>query len=251
MPHGLALATFDAVLFDVDGTLVDSLGMLLPGLGDAIERYAGVRPEPEEIRQLIGMPIKAQMERYLNHSPTPQELEEMTDFTISRYERYQGEERLFEPACKALTLCKAAGKRTALVTSKNETELRLFLERFPCAHAVDTAVCASDVPHPKPAPDAALLALSRLGVRPGRAVFIGDSIYDLRCARAAGIANVAVGYGSADSATLLAEHPDLFLDTPEALLSWTLDTLTHSNAPQKTNFRRDHPTDVKRDEGAA
>lgn len=252
MPQGFSLAHFDAVLFDVDGTLVDSLGMILPGLGDAIEKYAGSRPSPQEIQALVGLPIRAQLERYLGYAPSDEQLREMTDFTLARYDVYVDRERLFEPAVAMLRLCKSLNLSTALVTSKNSQELTDFLKRFPGADAVDTAVCASDISNPKPAPDSALLAVSKLGVSPSRAVFIGDSIYDMRCAQSAGIARVAVGYGSATSEALLAEQPDLFIETPEALLAWAEDSFLNRNGPQEsTNRQFINSHDDARSAGAA
>ncbi len=237
MPSGLSLADFDAVLFDVDGTLVDSLGMLIPGLSDSIEKYAGQRPTDEEIQSLIGMPLREQAKRYISN-PTEDEIDRFSNYTISRYEAYKDRERIFGPAVEMLRLCKRSGLRTALVTSKNAKELALFINRFPAADAVDETVCASEVHHPKPAPDSAILALKKLGATPDRAVFIGDSVYDLRCAKAAGVATVAVGYGAATPNALLAESPDLFLDRPEDLLAWAEGSFQEDNAPQESTIRQ-------------
>ncbi|HTQ09596.1 MAG TPA: HAD-IA family hydrolase [Fimbriimonadaceae bacterium] len=244
MPDRLSLASFDAVLFDIDGTLVDSLGMIVPGLGDAIERFAGVRPSDGEIQSIVGLPMRTQIERYLDYSPTDDQLDEMIDYTLARFEAYVDREKFFVPAIETLRLCKRAGLGTALVTSKDAKELAGFLKRFPSADSVDVTVCASDVQHPKPAPDSALLAVSRLNAT--RPILIGDSIYDLRCARDAGVATVAVGYGSATSAVLLAENPDLFIETPDHLLEWAQTTFSKPNATQEDSRRpfvdpqRDH-----------
>jgi HAD superfamily hydrolase (TIGR01509 family) len=238
MPQGLSLAQFDAVLFDVDGTLVNSIGMILPGLGDAFEKYSGVRPSDEEIMATIGLPLRVQLGNCLAGQPTDSELGEMIEYTISRYEAYADRETNFEPAIETLRLCKEHGLATALVTSKNDQELALFLNRFAAADAVDATVCASDVVHPKPAPDSALAALSKLGIAPERAVFIGDSIYDMRCAKAAGMARIAVGYGFATPEALLAETPDLYLESPEDLLRWAQTSFSNRNAPKETTHRR-------------
>jgi pyrophosphatase PpaX len=252
MPQGFSLAHFEAVLFDVDGTLVDSLEMIIPGLGDAIEKYAGIRPSDDEIKGLIGLPMRARLEGYLSYSPTEHELSEMIDFTLARFDAYVSREKVFEAAIDTLNLCKSVGVRTALVTSKDSKEMALFMKRFPGADAVDVTVCSSDVKRPKPAPDSSLLALSRLGVSKGSAVLIGDSIYDMRCARSAGIAHVAVGYGSATPEALLAEQPDLYLDTPDALLAWARQSFLNRNGPQEsTNRRFIDPDDLERKTGAA
>lgn len=238
MPQGLSLAQFDAVLFDVDGTLVNSIGMILPGLSDAFEKYTGVRPSDEEIMATIGLPLKVQLGNCFAEPPSDDQLREMIDYTISRYEVYADRENNFEPAIETLRLCKRNGLRTALVTSKNSQELALFIERFSGADAVDATVCASDVVHPKPAADSALAAAAKLGVAPERALFIGDSVYDMRCAKAAGMSRVAVGYGFATPDALKAESPDLYLETPEALLDWARDSFLNHNASQENHHRR-------------
>jgi HAD superfamily hydrolase (TIGR01509 family) len=220
MPQGLSLSNYRAVLFDVDGTLVNSAEMFVQGLGDAFEKYAGIRPPREEILALMGVPLAKQLELYQKEKPSQEQLEEMIGYAIERYAVHEHHETLFDAAVETLRLCDQCGLKTALVTSKNAEELEGFLKRFPGAEFVHTTVCASDVHHPKPAPDSAVLACQKLGVSPSEAVFIGDSVYDMRCARSAGISSVAVTYGAAQRHALEAENPDLLIDTPEQLLEW-------------------------------
>jgi pyrophosphatase PpaX len=233
MPDRLSLSKFDAVLFDVDGTLVDSLDMILRGLGDTVERYLGHRPAPTEIRKLVGMPLRLQFEILLGTEPTPEKLVEMTEFTLERYEAYSEHETLFAQAVETLRLCHKCGLKTALVTSKNATELQNFLPRFPGTPYLNATVCASDVHHPKPDPESAVLACQKLGVDPSKAVMIGDSIYDMRCARGAGVACVAVAYGAAFRETLLEENPDMLVDTPEELFAWAESAFLQTPCPER------------------
>ncbi len=209
-----------ALLFDVDGTLVDTLSALIPGLGDAYEQFIGFRPSEAEIRNLIGMPLRVQMRLFQQPEPSDERVAEMAAFAIQRFEAYKDREREFAPSVEALRLLHRNGYKTALVTSKSDVELASFLTRFAASDAVDTTVCASDVENPKPSPDSAFLACERLGVSPREAVFIGDSIYDMQCARSAGIATIAVSYGSSAEEALLAEHPDHLIRSPEQLLEW-------------------------------
>lgn len=235
MPYGLA--DIKAVLFDVDGTLVDSLPVLIKGLGDTYERFNGSRPGDDQIKSLIGMSLREQFKLHREIPPTEEEMEEMIGFTIDRYEAYSDLGREFVPAIQALERCSEAGIKTALVTSRNTREVGLFLKGFRAAGSVDTVICASDVTNPKPHPECALLACERLGVRPEEAVLVGDSVYDLGAAKAAGIKSIAVTYGSGARHDLEAEMPDLILDTPEELLQWINETIFNQHHATKEEAR--------------
>lgn len=219
MSNGVAGSRFQAVLFDIDGTLVDSMDKLVHGLGDGFQRASGQRPTDEYLRSLMGRSLREQM-MLAAPNASELELEQFEQYTVERYEFHHHLEVPFHAALDTLALVKEVGAKTALVTSKNRMELTGFLNRFSHQQHVDLAVSASDVAYPKPAPDSALLACSRLGVAPENAVFIGDSLWDLQCARAAGIQFVAVSYGAAQRETLLKESPEWLFDTPEALLEW-------------------------------
>ncbi len=234
MPERLSLSNFDAVLFDVDGTLVDSLEMIVRGLGDAIEHYFGHRPSIRQIRDLIGMPLRDQFALYSETQIEEERLSEMSIYTLGRYEVHRQHESLFDPAVAALILCHKQGLKAGLVTSKDSMELATFLEDFHGAQYLDTAVCASDVVFPKPNPESAILACQRLNVDPARAVLIGDSVYDLRCARGAGATCVAVAYGAAHRDTLLAENPDFLVDTPEELYAWAESAFLQTPCPERS-----------------
>lgn len=233
MSGELSLLNFKAVLFDVDGTLVDSLDKIVSGLGDAIERYAGRRPHDAEIRSLVGLPLRIQFARYSDRELSREEIDERIDYAITRYQHHKHLERVFEPAIEALRLCHQAGIKTGLVTSKNAREMQIFNDDFVGKDYVDVAVCASDVSKPKPDPEGALRACELLGVRPEDAVLIGDAVFDMQSARAAGITPVAVAYGSASAKALQEEMPALLLETPEDLLAWVRQSLLQTTCPER------------------
>lgn len=227
------LSDFRAVLFDVDGTLVDSLTMIVVGLADTIERFTGKRPSDDEIRAIIGMPMRRQFRMYFPGEPSLQQIEEANTYALSRFDELAHTQRPFSAAIHALQLCHSAGLKTALVTSKSSEELTSFLHQFSGAPYLHATVCSSDVIHPKPDPESAFLACRRLNVQPDEAVMVGDSVYDLRCGRAAGLFCVAVAYGAASKEVLLAERPDLLLDTPEALLEWVRHAFPQTPCPER------------------
>jgi pyrophosphatase PpaX len=233
MPQGLSLSNYKAALFDVDGTLVDSMEVFVRGLGDTYEHYLGFRPPRRELLALCGIPLKNQLRLFQEVPPTDDRLDEMVDFAVARYGFHMQFEAIFEESVETLKLCRLTGMRTALVTSKNAVELDHFLSRFAAADAVQTSVCASDVHQPKPHPESAILACRRLGVEPSQAVMIGDSKFDIQCARQAGVTPIAVGFGSSDRATLLAESPDAYFETPADLLQWAQSSLLETTCLER------------------
>lgn len=194
--------------------------MLVAGLGDAVEQFTGLRPSADAILATIGTPLTRQAEVFAGKPLPESEIQRFVELALESYEAHSDLEKAFPAALEALKLCFENGLATCLVTSRNSIELHRFLSRFTHTPYVTTSICSSDVLAPKPAPDSAFLACTRLGVRPEEAFFIGDSLFDIRCAKAAGVPSVAVAYGASTAQTLAAEHPDLLFETPEALLAW-------------------------------
>ena len=228
-----------ALLFDVDGTLVNGLKMIVAGLGDAFEKYGDRRPSDEEILSLIGTPLTHQMTLFGCSPQSDEELEEMIDYTIERYEVNSHLEYEFVEAVQSLIMAQENGIQIALVTSRNTKELRNLSERFSAWKYVDLAVCASDVTHPKPHAESAIVAMERLGVKPEESVLVGDSIYDLRCAKSAGIRCGAALYGAGKKEDLLAEAPDLIFTTPKDLLEWVLTQVEQTHAKEEDRNQTD------------
>jgi HAD superfamily hydrolase (TIGR01549 family) len=233
MSRELSLCDFKAVLFDVDGTLVDSMGKIVNGLGDAYEKYTGSRPTDAKIRSLIGLPLNVQLRDHGNPNASDEEMDEMIHYTITRYEHHKHLEQELAPAIEALRLCHQAGLKTALVTSKNAAEMELFVRRFSGMEYVDVSVTASDVARPKPDPESVLRACDLLDIAPSEALYIGDAIFDMQAARGAGVVPVAVAYGSVAAENLAKENPALLLETPEALLAWTRESLLEPTCPDQ------------------
>jgi HAD superfamily hydrolase (TIGR01509 family) len=225
MSRELSLCNFKAVLFDVDGTLVDSMGKIVNGLGDAFEKFTGSRPDDAKIRSLIGLPLNVQLRNFGKPNANDEEMDEMIQYTISRYEEHRHLEQEIAPAIEALMLCHQAGIKTALVTSKNAAEMETFVQHFSGLEYVDVSVTASDVARPKPDPECVLRACDLLNVAPQDSLYIGDAIFDMQSARAAGSTPVAVAYGSASAFDLAGEMPAKLIETPEELLTWTRHSL--------------------------
>lgn len=207
--------------------------MIVAGLGDSFEKYGSRRPSDEEILALIGTPLTHQMTLFGCSPKNDEELAEMIQYTIERYEMHSDLESEFTEAVDGLNLAHKHGIKIALVTSRNAQELRNLQSRFSCWNSVHHAVCASDVEYPKPHAESAYLAMEKLAVSPEESVLIGDSIYDLRCAKSAGIRCGAVLYGAGTKEDLLSEAPDYIFTTPLDLLEWVQNIVEQSHAKEE------------------
>lgn len=209
-----------AVLFDIDGTLIDTVNLIVDALDYTYRKHLGIALPREEIRRLIGLPLSVQM-RYLDdrvsHHP-PHEVMEADE--MAYYAAHRDRERVIAEAVEAVRVAYRKGYATALVTSKNRAELSLSLPKLALDSFVDTIVTADDTERHKPAPDPVLKALERLGVAPEQAIYIGDTVFDVSCGRAAGTQVGVVAWGAHLPEDLRAAQPDYYFETPADLLAW-------------------------------
>lgn len=194
---------FQAVLFDVDGTLIDTAELIADSLEYACHRHLGRTHSRETYYALIGKPAIVQME-ILGGDRAP----EMMDTAVAYYEEHFEEERPFPGALDTLAQLHEVGIRLALVTSKTRHELNPTLERVPLNRYAFVVVTADQTTRPKPFPDPVYLALQTLQIGAEHVLFIGDSPYDLQSGRAAGVRTGAALWGPHPRATLEAEQPD-------------------------------------------
>jgi len=207
-----------AVLWDIDGTLIDTTALIVGALGATLRNFTGKELGPETIRSLIGTPLEQQVAYLGDPEQFGTSVEEMQAFFVREYERSRSLERPIVEAIDALIEVKRRGILTALVTSKNDVELANSLPRLGISAYCDVIVGADQVaPHFKPHPKPVLLALERLHVKAGEAVFIGDTLHDIQCGRDAGVKTAAVLWGAATEERLMRENPDFVFAHPEDL----------------------------------
>ena len=171
----------------------------------------------DEIRAIIGTPLSEQVRIFGDPAKWGASAEDMEAEFIRHWEARKHEERLIQPAIDTLIAGKRQGRKTALVTSKNHAEIKNTLPRMGIAEYVDAVVTADDVKVPKPDPEGVGLALQLIGALPSSAIFIGDTVHDLRAGQAAGVTRCAVTWGAAPRLRLLAENPEMVCDDPEDL----------------------------------
>ncbi|HEY3833320.1 MAG TPA: HAD family hydrolase [Acidimicrobiia bacterium] len=177
------------VLFDVDGTLIDSNYLHSLAWSRAF-RDAGEWAAMNAIHRLIGMDGDQLVKELLGHP-----CEAASDARSRRYRELFDDIRPFPAAKELLFDVHAGGLAVVLATSSPEAELAEARRVLDADDVIDSQTSAADVEHAKPAPDVFVTAMKSASVDPARALAVGDSVWDVKAATAAGIACVAVESG--------------------------------------------------------
>jgi pyrophosphatase PpaX len=118
-----------------------------------------------------------------------------------------------------LVRLRKGGRRLGVVTAKRRSTVELAFARVPLGHLFETVVGGDETERHKPDPEPLLLAATRMGADPGETAYVGDSPFDMRAAKAAGMQAVAVTWGRIhDRSVLEREEPDAIVDSAEELL---------------------------------
>jgi pyrophosphatase PpaX len=209
---------FDPVVFDLDGTVVDTVELIVESFRYATTTVMGEVLADEVILAGVGRPLYAQMERLsADHA---QELYDV--YREYNHRRHDELIRGYEGIDEVLGTLKAAGRRTGIVTSKGRDTTAMAFRAVGLEAHFDVVVTATDTTEHKPSPVPLLLCLERLGATAAGAIYVGDSPFDIEAGAAAGMATAAVAWGVFGRDALLAAGPDFWLDAPRDLLALCL-----------------------------
>lgn len=206
---------FPVVLFDLDGTLIDSGPIILASMQHATRSVLGREIAYEELAATVGgQGLVSQMEAF-----DPDRVDELIDAYREHNDPLHDTLEAFDEVLALLPGLRAEGRKLGIVTAKRHRTIALAVDRFPALAEVDVVIAHEDTDRHKPDPDPVLLAIRRLGAEPSQAAYVGDSPFDVRAAKAAGAFAIAVGWGGIHSdERLLEEKPDAFVRTPDELL---------------------------------
>jgi phosphoglycolate phosphatase len=188
-----------AILFDLDGTLVDTAPDLLASLNAVLTR-AGHRPvKPTELRSMVGHGVRALFERAFKETGTPvsaADLARYSDEFMAHYrENIARESRPFPGVPETLKRLADEGAKLGVCSNKPQELTDLLLAQLDLARHFGAVYGGGKAAHNKPAPDHVLELVDALEGSRGRAVLIGDSTVDVAAARAAGIPVIVMSYG--------------------------------------------------------
>ncbi|NCB42436.1 MAG: HAD family hydrolase [Clostridia bacterium] len=209
---------FKAVLFDFDGTIMNTNDIIIQSWQHTFKAIEGKERPIEEITPSFGEPLFVTMEKFF-----PGENTEAMVSTYRDYQRkvYTDQIDMFPGIAEVIKTLKKNGYMVAIVTSRLWESTTQGLYKFDIAHMFDAVVSAEDTTVHKPDPAPCLICLEKLGVKPEEAIFVGDSKFDVLCAKNAGVKSVLVGW----SICVTEEQkdglykPDYFIEKPEELLN--------------------------------
>lgn len=209
----------DAVVFDLDGTLIDSIHVHFKVLNTAFERL-GLAPVSWADAMGAAKEGRFDWDRVLSEEDRPRK-DEIIAKCVKIFEAIQPEMlrenvRLIEGSEEILRAIAEAGMKIALVTSTQEKYIRDKLYPFSkagMAHLFEVIITTDDIPVKKPAPAPLIECGKRLNLPLERMVYVGDSHVDIRAGKAAGVKTIGVLTGMDDYDTLAAEQPDAILES--------------------------------------
>ncbi len=197
-----------AVLFDLDGTLIDSV----PGIHTAVDRSLsemhGRGCSPDQVRQWVGNGPRVLMQRALDTSDS-----DSIDAGLQVFERHYAETLydavLYPRVAEGLAQLQQAGLSLACLTNKPWPFTQPMLRHLGLEKFFDTVICGDQVERPKPDPQSLLMACDRLDVSVPEALMVGDSANDIQPAQTLGMRSVAVTWGYPGGRSLADFNPAL------------------------------------------
>ena len=214
--------TPDAVLFDLDGTLVDSAPDLA-GAGNEMRLQRGLPPLPlEHFRPMVGSGARGMLGIALQVAPHDEGYADLRDEFLARYaQRLTRESRVFDEMLPVLDALETRALRWGIVTNKATLYALPVVEGLALLDRAAVLICGDTTPHAKPHPAPLLEAARRLGVAPAGCVYVGDDERDVQAGRGAGMRTLAAAWGYLGQNEPIANwNADAVISRPAELLQW-------------------------------
>lgn len=215
-------ARCEAVLFDLDGTLVDSAPDLA-GAANDLRQAHGLPPLPyEQLRPMVGSGARGMVGVAFGVAPGQPRFEELKHAFLATYEsRLLRLTRPFEAVPPLLAALRAAGLRWGIVTNKVHRFTDPIVAGLGLANQAAVVVAGDTTPHAKPHPAPLLEAAKRLQLPPAACVYVGDDLRDVQAGRAAAMATAAAAWGYLGQGEAVHDWgADVLLQQPGELLQW-------------------------------
>lgn len=204
---------WSTAVFDLDGTLADTINLIVESYQHAFRTILGHEEDPDVIRSWIGRPL---IGAFRDHSP------EQADELYATYLKWNADntERLirgYDGVVGVLGDLRTAGVHVGVATSKRRESAQQAMDILGISEHVDVLVAMEDTERHKPDPTPLLLALDRMGRGSNDAVYVGDAVVDVLAGKAAGMDTVAVTWGAGQPEALHGVRPTAVVSTADEL----------------------------------
>lgn len=219
------------VAFDLDGTLVDSLGDIAGAMNGALREHGFEEHEPERYIEWVGDGAGALARRALAAEVAGDEgLAGKVAISFRRHYQLGGHRRSrpYAGVAEMLTSLREVGVVLAVISNKPHELVEGCVEEVFGGGVFARVLGQKDGAPPKPDPSGLLGVMDELGVDRSRTAYVGDSMVDVETARRAGVAAVAVSWGFCGRGDLLAAHPHVMADSPDEILSFVVNYATEA-----------------------
>ena len=197
------------ILFDLDGTLIDSIGLILSSMRYAFAKLERPCPTDEEWTAGIGIPLFTMMRQYAADDADNRAL--IAAYREHQIANHDSMVRCYDGVVDVVKTLRNRGHQTGVVTSKGEWLAMKGLALVGLATSMDTVVGADSSTRHKPDPEPVRIALDRLACPPENAMYVGDSVHDLMAGRAAGVRTAAALWGAFKRQDMEPAGPDFWL----------------------------------------
>ena len=203
------------VLFDLDGTIIDSVRLILDSYHHTL-RTLGLPPRTDaDWLRGIGTPLRVQFEEWKDHPGIERMVEVYREYNLANHDACVAP---YPGIVGVIREIRQAGLTTGLVTSKNRSGAERGLRVCEIEPYIDVIVSADDVENPKPHAEPVEKAVASLGASRDETVFVGDSVHDMASGRSAGVRTAAVLWGPFGRSDLTSARPDYWLERPADLI---------------------------------
>lgn len=204
---------YRAVIFDMDGTVLNTLEDLLTSLNLTLDAFGLPRRSLPEMRHFVGKGMRYQIECGAGPDVSSERIDAMLPVYVKNYQIHGAEKtRPYEGVPEMIARLRAEGCRTAVVSNKNDAAVRRLADQY-FPGLLDVSVGEREGIRRKPAPDSVDEVLQLLGISRQEAVYVGDSEIDIQTAANAGLDLIAVGWGFRTREELIRSGAERVFDT--------------------------------------
>lgn len=214
------MAEIKLIIFDLDGTLIDSLDDLTAAVNVMLDRFGRPCRTKDEIRGMVGQGARNLVERAMGNATLEEVDRALPVFLDYNLAHIADRTRLYPGVAETLTALKTGGRRFALISNKHERHCRTLLSLLGIEGYFERVMGADSYPVRKPSPEPLLKIMADFAVTAGATAMIGDSINDIAAGRGAGVVTIGCRFGYGDEAELA--ESDHIIDSFAQLLELPL-----------------------------